>query len=378
MHIKSIKLVNFRNYSESKFDFDPKGCIIVGKNGIGKTNLLEAITYFAFGRSILNSRDSELIRFNEKFFKIISVFNNNQNDISFDISYQSYKNININDVWVKRISELYQYLQIIYFSPDDINLIIGTPKNRRSFLDLSIFKIYWGYIEVMKMYQNILTQRNALLKTDYHPAEKKAWDEQLATLGSDIIDYRLKFLKDFSPIFQTCYENISGYSERIDIDYVTQFSYKTNQIKKDFLSELKKIENQEKITQRTLIGPHLDDLLIKIDKQPVVKYASQGQKRSIVIALKIALAQMIQKISSTYPILIFDDTLAELDQHRSRNLIDLLSKSHQIFIATPNIDHYKHFELPVLNLENFLTEHGVQYESTSVLEDESSQSSECN
>ena len=354
MHIKDITLKNFRNYIETTFEFDKRGCIIVGKNGIGKTNLLEAITYFAYGKSILDARDNDLVRFNENFFKISATFNNLQTDNYFDITYQNYKNIKINDMWVKRISELYQYLQILYFSPDDINLIMDAPKNRRTFLNLSICKIFWGYIEIIKMYENVLSQRNALLKTDYHHAEKKAWDEQLSTLGAEVIDYRLKFLERFAPFFQKNYESISGNSEKIDLEYICLFKYDTKQIKKDFLDELKKIDDKEKYMQRTLIGPHLDDLLIKINDMPVVKFASQGQKRSIVIALKITLADMIHKISSTYPILLFDDTLAELDKNRAKNLIDLLSQNHQIFIATPNIEHYVHFDLPILDLENIM------------------------
>ncbi len=356
MHIKNIILKNFRNYSEKEFQFSHNGSIIVGKNGIGKTNLLEAITYFAYGKSILNSKDSELIRFNHDYYKIIALFNCNSNDINLNVTYKNYKTITINDVWIRRLSELFQYLQIIYFSPDDINLIIGSPKNRRSFLDMSIYKIYWGYIEIMKMYQSVLYQRNALLKTQFHQAEKKAWDDQIVTLGSDLIDYRLKFLQNFTPVFQNCYESISGNTEQIDIEYVSQFKLKNNSIKRDYADYLKKIENTEISNQRTLSGPHLDDIIININQKPVIKYASQGQKRSLVIALKIALAQMIQKMTGTFPILIFDDTLAELDEGRSNNLISLLSKNHQIFIATPNVEHYKHFDLPVLNLEEIFDE----------------------
>ncbi|HOQ79676.1 MAG TPA: DNA replication/repair protein RecF [Candidatus Cloacimonadota bacterium] len=356
MRIKSIKLNNFRNYETFSFEFSKEGCIIVGKNGIGKTNLLEAITYFAYGKSILNSRDNELVRFNEKFFRISALFENHQVDNSFAISYQNVKSIKVNDMWVKKISELYQYLQIIYFSPDDINIIINTPKNRRSFLDLSIYKVFWGYIEIMKMYQNVLVQRNALFKTDYHKAEKNAWDEQLASMGAEIIDYRLKFLERFAPIFQKTYETISGNSEKIEIEYISQFKFDHKHIKRDFLNELKKKEDREKFLQRTIVGPHLDDLLIKINGNPVIMYASQGQKRSIVIALKIALAEMIYKSTSSFPILLFDDTLAELDKDRSRNLIELLAKNHQIFIATPNKEHYTHFNLPILNLEELIDE----------------------
>lgn len=354
MHINDIRLVNFRNYSDISFDFDSKGCIISGKNGIGKTNLLEAITYFAYGKSVLNSKDNEMIRFDQKFFKLNADFNFNDKNSSFQIAYQNYKSIHINDVWIKKISELYQYLQIIYFAPDDINLIIGSPKNRRSFLDLAISKIYWAYIEIMKMFQNVLLQRNALLKNSFHPSEKKAWDEQLCNLGTDIIDYRLKFLQDFTPIFQKCYREISGFTESINIEYLCSFNFKKDNIKESFNHELSRVSDQEINYQRTIIGPHLDDLLLKIDNQPVAKFASQGQKRSLVIALKIALAQMIQNVSGIYPILIFDDTLAELDTHRSENLINMLSEHHQIFIATPNMEHYKNFNLQILELESLL------------------------
>jgi DNA replication and repair protein RecF len=200
----------------------------------------------------------------------------------------------------------------------------------------------------------VINQRNSLLKNDFSLKEKQSWDEQMINLGTDIIQYRLNFLDDFIPVLQNCYSEITGFTENIDIEYQCSFKFQKSQIKSDFHKKCQEILSNEKQYQRTLIGPHLDDIYFRINGQSVAKFASQGQKRSLVIALKIALAKMIHNNCGIYPILIFDDTLAELDISRSQNLINMLSQNHQLFIATPNLNHYSDFNLQILELEKII------------------------
>lgn len=350
MFIQNISLTGYRNYSLNSYSFDSKGCIISGPNGIGKTNLLEAISYFAYGKSINNYPDRNILQFNAPFFKIDAQYRHLDKDFHFQVIFEKNKSIKINDSLIKKQSELYTYLQVVYFSPDDIHLIIGNPKNRRRFLDMAVAKIFPPYIEFHKKFIHILTQRNQLLKGDIDKKMKRVWDEQYLSICQEILQNRLLFLNEFNEIFMQAYQEISADKEKVNL----QYSFKNSipyQYQDDYYNEcLKKAEDREIRYQTTLFGPHTEDLKIYIDQKEAVNFASQGQKRSLVIALKLALAKLIYKKTAVYPILMFDDTLAELDLRRSENILHHLSNDHQIFIATPNKGHYSTLNLPFLEL----------------------------
>ncbi len=348
MFIKNINLSGYRNYHDNSFIFSPNGCILVGKNGVGKTNLLEAITYFAYGKSINNHSDKLIKGFYDPFFLIQANYQHENIDYLFEASFQNEKIIKINDTMIKRQSDLYSYLQIVYFSPDDIHLIIGSPKNRRRFLDMSIAKLFTPYIELQKTYHHVLNQRNQLLKNEINTTLKKVWDEQFLESSKEILNQRIKFLAQFESLFQESYHQISSNQEFVSINYIIDdhVSIQNHQ----YENLLKKYEEKEIRYQRSLFGSHTEDFHICLNNKNANQFASQGQKRSIVIALKLALAKMIYSSTNIYPILLFDDTLAELDKYRSENLLHNLSHNHQIFIASPNIGHYNLLSLPVLEL----------------------------
>ncbi len=352
MLISSLKLKNFRNYSDFKLKFDPEGALILGANGIGKTNLLESISYFAFGKSFQTSRELELINFSKAFFRIEAEFIIQNRSHFFEAaSDRSKKIIKINKVNIARISELYKYLKVVYFSPNDIEIIAGSPVFRRSFIDQAISQYSFEYIQALRTYKRILKQRNALFKTDYSSKEKRVWDEQFAQIGTNIIKLRLKYLKNFIPLLEKYYEDISGNKEELNACYKYSFPNDNDDIFDNLMDHLLRIEEQENHQERSLAGPHLDDIDIFIDSHSARSFSSQGQKRSIAIAMRLVQTELIKNKDNDTPILMFDDVLADLDKQRAKRIIEMLKGKHQIFIATPNITNYRSFGLPEIDLK---------------------------
>ncbi len=353
MLISSLKIENFRNYSNFKLKFDPEGALILGENGIGKTNLLESISYFAFGKSFQTSRDLELINFSKAFFRIEAEFLIKNKSHFFEAASDRLKKvIKINNVNIARISELYKHLKVVYFSPNDTEIIAGSPVFRRSFIDQAISQYSFEYIESLRNYKRVLKQRNALFKTDYSTKEKRVWDEQFARVGTNIIELRLKYLVNFTPLLEKYYEEISGAREKLNANYKYSFPNDDEDIYDNLLAHLLQIEEQEKHQERSLAGPHLDDFDIFIDSHSARNFSSQGQKRSIAIAMRLVQTELIIEKDDDTPILMFDDVLADLDKMRAERIIGMLKGKHQIFIATPNITNYRSFGLPEINLKH--------------------------
>lgn len=354
MLIKSLSLTNFRNFSSLSLDFDDKGNIFHGRNGIGKTNLLEAISYSAFGRSFRSLTDLDLIRFEEPCFQIKAVFYYHSKRFIFEaaLDRKSRKLIRVNNTRLAKVSELYRYLKIVYFSQNDINLIDGAPKGRRQFFNMAISQSDFSYIHLLKQYYQLIKQRNALLKTDYSAVEKRAWDKKLIDLSEAIVMKRLNYLKRLNEELIKHYQRIGYDSEEVCIKPSYSFSCQNGTKIADALrDEIKRLERDEKRYQRTLIGPHLDDFLFLLNGSGINRFGSHGQKRCFAIAVKLALASLISSTDSEPAILIFDDVLADLDEKRAHSIIDSLGNQNQIFIATPTPKLYSSMKLSLFNME---------------------------
>lgn len=356
MEIKYLRLNNYRNFAEQEFDFSAEGALIHGKNGIGKSNLLEAISYFAFGKSIQNLKDIDLINFSKAFFRIEGEFSIS-ND-SFQISAaadRKKKIIKLNEANISRVSELYQYLKVVYFSPEDINIVGGAPSFRRNFIDQAISQYSYSYIELMRSYNRVLKQRNALLKNEFDKSEKRSWDQHFVQLCTKIVTERQRYLQEFIPLLGKYYHTISGKMESLDISYKYSFPFNGDDYQDELFAHLQESEEQEIHYERTLSGPHLDDITFQIDEHTARAFGSQGQKRSLSIAARLVQANLISKSTQEFPVLMFDDVLADLDKFRSKEIMTLLGDRHQIFIASPNASLYRDFNLPAIDLENILT-----------------------
>ena len=347
MYVKSISLRNFKNYEDSFFEFESIGSLIIGKNGIGKTNLLEAISYFTYGKSIMNNQDNLLINNAKNEFHLRADFMIDDTSNLSTIGCKAYynrlkkKNIQINNTPLKKISDLYQHVQMVYSGPDDVYSIFSLPAKRRVFMDMAISKVYPAYLEYLRRFKEALYQRNSLLKKTYSTHEKEAWDKTFCSETENVCEYREKFFTFYRSHFQNAYKMIVQNEENVDITLKPNVAT---------MNILKENEAKERKYQTSLFGSHLDDFFVTINQKNAQYYASQGQKRSIVIALKIALGRIITDINKVKPIMIFDDTLTELDEERCNSLLEKIVFDHQVFIASPSMEKYSLVELPILRL----------------------------
>lgn len=330
MKINSLKLINYRNFNQSTLAFKSRGAVIYGKNGTGKTNILESICLFAFGKSFKNAPDTDLINFGADFFRIEAEFEIGKEQINASAAADKAKKIfKINNNPIKRISELYSFFKIVYLSPDDIVLISGSASKRRQFLNQALSQSNSIYLNCFRNYFNILKQRNKLLKSSFEVKEKKIWDEQFVKAAIEVTKIRQEYIKIIAPIIQKKYKQISSSFEEIAIKYKSSFQTLDFD---EMIAILNSIEQKEIAYGHSLKGPHVDDIIFDINEHDSRKFGSQGQKRTLAIALKLAQAETV----TTYkPILMFDDVLADLDEERIKNVLSLLPEECQIFIATP-------------------------------------------
>ncbi len=344
---------NFRCYNEATLEFPSRGILVTGPNGSGKTNLLESIHYLSCGKSPITSTEKEMIRFESDFFfaRALCEIQNHEHTISIGMERSNEKKALVDGVQLERISDLYRYLKAIYFSPSDINMVSGPGGDRRLVFNQAISQYSFGYLENYRVFQRVLKQRNALLKTSFDPQEKESWDRQFARAASDLVQMRLDYLKEFMPRYVSAYRSISGNAETPSMVYHPKFEIdSTMSVHDAYLQRMQAIQEKEIEYGHTMVGPHRDDFVFYLDGHPARAYASQGQRRSISIAVRLAQAELIREATGETPVMMFDDVLAELDERRARHLIEMLNPEHQIFIATPNPGDYRHFAFTQLDV----------------------------
>lgn len=344
MFIKSLKLTNFRSYDKAEINFCDRTNVIYGLNAAGKTNILEAVFLFCTGRSHRKALASELIKENEKYAKIEINFESNGRDFfgSFMISDEKKKLFRINECEIKKMSELSNYINIVMFSPEDLYLIKGFPAERRRFLDMSVSQLKPVYIGILNEYLKILSQRNALLKKINLNESKidmlDVWDSYFCDLCARIAIYRFEFLEELKISLYKIYKDIS--SEELKIKYLSNFydDFKNNcmyeNIKKKIEERLLATRKRDIETGTTQIGVHKDDILFFINKKEVRKFASQGQQRSIVLSMKLALSELIKEQKGDYPIILLDDITSELDEKRRSYLNGSIENKQTIITCT--------------------------------------------
>jgi len=354
LKLKSIKLQNFRNYENLEFCSNDKGAIILGPNGSGKTNLLEAIAYSSLGKSFRYQSDGLLLRYGQKTFSITAEFEIVSGKCCIECIFSSgFKKITLNGIPVKQISKIYEYLKIVYCSPDDINLINGSPRKRRQYFDLANSQLNPSYIKLLRHYYHIVEQRNILLKDNLQKKQKKQWDELFIQAALPVIGSRLNYIGMLNTKINQLYSDRIDEIKNSQIIYTPTLNPVEEKAKKSYIDILKNIEGKEWQYQRTLIGPHLDDYLFLFRENMLRDIGSQGQKRSIALVSKIAHLELLKDSIGEYPVLLLDDIFAELDQEHIRQFLQVLKKHEQIFIATPNpiaVDYWN--DLPVVKLAN--------------------------
>jgi DNA replication and repair protein RecF len=336
MYLQKISLVNFKNIISQTFDFQEKINCFVGNNGVGKTNVLDAIYYLSFAKSYFNPVALQNIRHGEEFFMIEGNYILGERDekIVCSLKKGQKKVLKRNDKSYEKFSEHIGQLPLVIISPADRDLIVEGSDTRRKFIDGVISQQDKEYLQSLIQYNKVVSQRNALLK--YFAANRtfdalnlKIYDEQLISFGSVIYKKRKAFLERFVPIFNEKYQIISEKKETVNLVYKSQLHTVS------FEELLRNSLEKDKILQYTSVGIHKDDLSFEIDNYPIKKFGSQGQQKSYLIALKLAQFQFIKEQASVVPILLLDDVFDKLDEHRVSQIIELVNNDEfgQIFIT---------------------------------------------
>jgi len=336
MHLLSLQLYNFKNFPDKFFDFDKKINCFVGNNGVGKTNVLDAIYFLAFGKSFFNSNIRQIIRFGEEAFSVKGSFEINKRSENILVSYQSdkKKTIKRNNKTYDRISNHIGLIPLVLISPYDRDLISEHGEIRRRFVDKIISQSDAAYLSALIAYQKNLAQRNRLLKyfASNHKFDKETlsvYDEQLHQYGTYIYNKRKMFIAGFAWYLENKYEKLSQGKEKVDISYHSELAIKPL---KDLLHE--NIQ-KDRMLQHTSKGIHRDDFLFEINERPIKKFGSQGQQKTYLIALRLAEFEFLKKQSGKLPILLFDDIFDKLDEHRVQQIIKMVNDETfgQIFIS---------------------------------------------
>jgi len=331
MFIKEIKLENFRNYDFEKIELNEKTNIIYGDNAQGKTNILEAIFINSLGKSFRTNKDKELIKENKESAKVEIKFVKNNREEKTKLELSDKKIFYINDIPVKKTSEIVGKINVVLFTPEDIGILKDDPIRRRKFLNIMISQLRPLYIHIFSQYKKTLEQRNNYLKQVKYEnkpiSNLDIWDEQLIKLGLKIYEYRKEFIEKINKKIKKIHLGITDEKENIEI------KYKTNINIENYEEKLKK--NRELDIQKgyTSVGVHRDDIEIYINGKNAAIYGSQGQQRSSIISLKLAEAEVIYDEIEDYPIILLDDFMSELDQKRVKGFIKNI-KNNQVIITT--------------------------------------------
>ncbi len=337
--------------------------VFIGKNGQGKTNLLEAIYICATGKSFRTNRDKDIINFNKSAAYIGAKVKIDGNDKLIEIKYDlnGQKRMKLNKLEIKNQRELDSGLSVVAFSPEDLKLVKRGPVERRNFLDMSISQIKPVYKHNLTRYNKILIQRNNLLKSGKSLNEIKnlleIFDMQLVKGGSEIILYRLEFIKRLSEIAFNIHNNLTKNEEKIDLTYNSTVDTKDmdkKSIEKNFIQQL--YLNRQKDLQLgvTSVGPHRDDMNISINGIDARVYASQGQQRTIVLTLKLSEVEILKLERGIYPVLLLDDVFSELDFERRNYLVKSFSNLQTIITAAEiiDLDQLSNIDKTIFYIEN--------------------------
>ena len=337
MYIEKIKLQKFRNYEQLELDLNKNINIIYGNNAQGKTNILEAIFLSGFGKSFRTKKEKEMIKFNEQSSLVEIFYKKKDRDGKVKIEIGNKKQISLNGIKLKKLSELLGNINIVIFTPDDINILKDGPAERRRFLDMMIGQLRPNYVYNLNMYLKTIEQRNNYLRQireENKPENMlEIWDENLAEYGEKIYVYRNEFINKIANKINNIHKNITDAKEEIKIEYLSNCDNKENYLK--LLKERRKLDIIKGFTTK---GIHRDDFVIYINDKEVSTFGSQGQNRTAVLSLKLSELQVVYDEIGEYPILLLDDFMSELDEERRKNFLNNIKNTQVILTGTDKIE----------------------------------------
>lgn len=336
MWIENLKINNFRNYKNQEINFNKNINIFYGENAQGKTNIIESIFLSSIGKSFRASKDNELIKFGECSAQVELDFHKSDRDGNIKIDIGDKKNIFVNKIKIKKLSDLLGNIHTVIFTPDDINILKGGPQNRRKFLDIMISQLRPNYMHIYNLYKKTLDERNNYLKKLKKDGSNEnlleLWDEQLIKYGKIIADYRKEFIDKIKNKIKIIHNNITGNKEEIKINYISDCLDESKY--KEILKDRRKLDIIKGYTTR---GIHRDDFEIFLNDILVNVYGSQGQHRTTILSLKISELQVINDEIGENPILLLDDFMSELDEKRRNNFIENIKNTQVIITCTDNL-----------------------------------------
>lgn len=357
MQIHSVELVNFRNYEKEKIHFKNNLNVIVGKNAQGKTNLLESIFLCCVGKSFKTNVEKDLINKTKTSASIKINFTNKKGKVNVTVGLENNKKfVKLNEINLLKISQLLGNLCCVFFSPNELKLVKETPEDRRKFINLDLSQINKEYYFNLIRYNNILKERNKLLKMYESENTIKEtlpiWDAQLANVGAKIIKDRLNFINKLNAFAHIEHKNLTSNEENLFISYNSNENLENkteSEIEQSLLNNLKINHDKDIKLKYTTIGPHRDDLKFSINGFDVKNFASQGQQRTVALSLKLAELEIFKEVLGEYPILLLDDVFSELDDNRQNKLINRV-KSIQTIITTTNFNY--NISANIIEIEN--------------------------
>lgn len=339
MQILNLKLLNFRNYEKLDIEFDPSMNIIIGKNGMGKTNIVEAIYVLAFTKSFRGSKEDVIIRRNADLTRIEgTVKDKYKNDYKIIVRSNSKKcKINNNDI--NKLSDYLSNINVVLFNSEDLKLIKDTPGTRRKLFNIELSQFSNEYLKLLNMYNKVLKQRNAYLKTLYYNSNASLdflniLTDQLIELGIRVFEYRRKFIDDISNYISINYLKITE-KEGLRLVYKSDF---INKSKKELTEMYKKEQQRDIVLGKTNLGIHHDDFEFSLNNLILKDFGSEGEQKNAVIALKMAELDIFRNQKGIIPILILDDLFSELDEEKINNIMTFIDKDIQTFVTTTELD----------------------------------------
>jgi len=349
MILEKLSLINYKNIQTATLELSPKINCLIGQNGVGKTNVLDAIYYLSFCHSLTNPVDSQVIRHGEEFFMIEGVYYEERREergerreggltISCGLKRGSKKHFKKNKKEYKRLSEHIGLIPIVMVSPSDTLLIEGGSEERRKLMDIVISQYDYNYLELLNRYNKALQQRNTMLKAEEEPDLEliSLWEEQMAASGEAIYQKRDAFVKEMVPIFQRFYETISGNREKVAVNYISHCQ------RGPLLEVIQRDRFKDRAIGYSLHGIHRDDLEFSLSGHLIKREGSQGQNKTFVISLKLAQFEFLKRTNTkTTPLLLLDDIFDKLDAGRVEQIVSLVAGDEfgQIFITDTNRDH---------------------------------------
>ena len=353
MFVKSLKLKNFRNYDLLELEFDSETNIFYGDNAQGKTNILESIYLTGTTKSHRGTKDRDLIKFGEEEAHIETVVEKQGVPFKIDIHLKknSPKGIAINKIPIKRASELFGIINIVFFSPEDLNIIKNGPSERRRFIDIELAQLDKVYLNDLSNYNRIVNQRNKLLKDI---SERKdlletldIWDMQLVQYGNRVIERRKRFIEQMNEIIEKVHGKLTGGKENLKLVYEPGTGIY------DLETALFKNRDRDIRMKSTSVGPHRDDICFMSNEIDIRKFGSQGQQRTAALSLKLSEIELVKKVIHDTPILLLDDVLSELDKNRQNYLLDSIRDIQTLITCTGLDDFVNHrFEInKILHVE---------------------------